>query len=177
LSTSSDPILKPKIDIALSSIGALARTWYKLIPENKYNVEFYNDTGLRKLIAIEREIEVEKKGPNSLKGLPSKDNIPSVDWGLDQTLISIWIEEYAEEFGWDTISPNKQNYAALRVDRQHINDGTWDDNLDLQIYSEPWKDSHFCQESYTLICFWRIHYLLKPFLAKKAFVGLGELPG
>ena len=63
-------------------------------------------------------------------------------------------------------------YDALRVDRQHINSGKWDDTLDLQIYSEPWKDSHFCQESYTLRCFWKIHYLLKPFLAKERLFDL-----
>ena len=110
---SHDKIPNKEIDIALSSVGALARTWYNTIPEKKYDVDFFNDTGLRKLIAIERKIEVEKKGENSLKGLPSKDNIPAVDWGLDQTLISIWIEEYAEKFGWATISPKKQGYIEV----------------------------------------------------------------
>ena len=142
-----------EIDIALSSVGALARTWYQTIPEKKYGVEFYNDTGLRKMIAFERKVEIGKKGEKVLKGMPSKANIPNVDWCLDQTLISIWIEEYAKEFGWDSISPKKQEFYKLRVNREHNGDaGVWDDQVDLQVHSEPWKDSHFCQETYMTRC-------------------------
>ena len=142
-----------EIDIALSSVGALARTWYQTIPEKKYGVEFYNDTGLRKMTAFERKAEIGKKGEKVLKGMPSKANIPNVDWCLDQTLISIWIEEYAKEFGWDSISPKKQEFYKLRVNREHNGDaGVWDDQVDLQVHSEPWKDSHFCQEAYMTRC-------------------------
>ena len=51
--------VKNKLYVALSCIGALARTWLNNVPETKYGVEFYNDTGIRKMFEIEINIEPE----------------------------------------------------------------------------------------------------------------------
>ena len=164
-----------KINIALSCVGALTRTWYKTVPETRYNVEFYNDTGIRSMLETERVIYIEAH-PKSLKKV--KSDIVKVDWLMDQSLISKWIEGYAEEYGWDTIHQAKQGSERKKVDRSKrvrrplLKTGQWDGVVDRQIHEGPWKDSHYCQGTYLFDCFWKVYILLKPIVSEKLLTDL-----
>ena len=144
--------------IALSCIGSTVKIWYNQTPETKYNVEFYNSSGIQKMIKIETETRL-KEHPELDKQTAGKPGHKDIDWYMDQMLASDWIKEYANKYGWDKIKPKRYGVNDNRVDRIHHRNGVWDQVVDLQSHS-PYKDLHTCKEPYKDDCFFDLIHIL-----------------
>ena len=70
--------------------------------ESDYEVDFFNSTGLFKMMEIETKIRLEKD-PKLGRNTAGKPGHIDIDWYMDQLLVSDWLMKYCDEFGWDKI--------------------------------------------------------------------------